>query len=76
MKLCDRCPVSGCCLDYLGKACQRVRRDTCPGLRPNRMELISNMDMDSMASLLGAVRDGLLKDEPDIRAWLAAEGEI
>ena len=34
MKLCDRCTVSGCCLNYLGKACEHARQETCPEVQP------------------------------------------
>lgn len=30
MKLCDRCRVPGCLLDYGGKACQEARKKHCP----------------------------------------------
>lgn len=30
MKLCDRCRVPGCLLDYGGKACQEARKKYCP----------------------------------------------
>ena len=29
MKLCERCRVSGCCLNYLGEACKRARKREC-----------------------------------------------
>lgn len=30
MKLCDRCRVPGCLLDYGGKACKNARKQNCP----------------------------------------------
>lgn len=31
MKLCDRCPQAGSCLlNYLGKACHKLRMQECP----------------------------------------------
>lgn len=38
MKLCDRCPVPGCCLDYLGKACEHARKEIDPTLVPTNAE--------------------------------------
>lgn len=73
-KLCDRCPVSGCLLDYLGKACCRVREKECPDIQPNNAEKISVMDVDSMAT---AIIKGLHIDDSgakeEVRKWLTAE---
>jgi len=52
MKLCDRCRVSGCCLDYLGKACANARSQECPDIQPNNAELIHNMRLDELAVFL------------------------
>lgn len=30
MKVCDRCRVPGCLLDYGGKACRNARKQECP----------------------------------------------
>lgn len=36
MKLCDRCPQAGSCLlNYLGKACHKLRMQECPGGGPH-----------------------------------------
>lgn len=53
MKLCDRCPVVGCCLDYLGSAYQDIRVHECPDVQPNRTELIANMTVDEDGQLSG-----------------------
>ena len=30
MSMCDRCRVSGCLLNYNGKACENARKEICP----------------------------------------------
>lgn len=36
MKLCDRCPQAGSCLlNYLGKACHKLRMQECPDVVPH-----------------------------------------
>lgn len=59
MKLCDRCTVSGCCLNYLGKACEHARQETCPEVQPNNAEhvsdLLDNADISAMAHILAQV---------------------
>lgn len=84
MKLCDRCPVSGCLLDYLGVACQNARKKECPNIQPNRAELIANMTVDEMATdMVGAILYDLCEDgvpsKERIKEWLEgtpAEDEI
>lgn len=80
MKLCDRCPVGGCCLDYLGSACQDIRAHGCPDIQPNRAELISNMTISQMASqLIPAILYDLCEDgvpsKEMIERWLKSEPE-
>lgn len=59
MKLCDRCAVSGCCLNYLGKACEHARQEACPEIQPNNAEhlcnLLDNADIPAMAHILAQV---------------------
>lgn len=39
MKLCDRCPQAGSCLlNYLGKACHKLRMQECPEVVPTTLE--------------------------------------
>lgn len=79
MKLCDRCRVPGCCLNYLGKACANARKEHCPEVNPNRAEIISNMDIDEMARSLLPMFEELCEDgvpAPDyMKGWLAGEPE-
>lgn len=56
MKLCDRCPLAArCSLDYLGRACRHARAENAPWLEPNNAEVLSNMDVDSLAQILYSV---------------------
>ena len=52
MKLCDRCRVPGCRLNYLGTDCVNARAEACPEIQPNNAELIHNMSLDEMAVFL------------------------
>lgn len=77
MNLCNRCRVPGCCLDYLGKACESARKEHCPEVKRNRAEIISDMDIDEMAKKLLPVFEELCEDgvpSPEyMRDWLAGE---
>ena len=53
MKLCDRCPQAGSCLlNYLGKACHKLRMQECPEVVPTTLELMHNMDAEELAAFL------------------------
>jgi len=75
MKLCDRCKVPGCCLNYLGTACARAREELCPEVQPNRAEIISNVSLDEMACQLTHMIEELCEDgipsEERMRWWLS-----
>lgn len=79
MKLCDRCSVSGCCLDYLGVTCKKIRKRECPDVKPNRAELISNMDFREMANGLIPLLQELCEDgipsSDYMCVWLSEEPE-
>lgn len=51
MKLCDRCPVPGCCLDYLGKACENARKETDPELVPTYAEVLPALEYEELAAV-------------------------
>lgn len=76
MKMCDRCRVPGCCLTYLGKACENARKEHCPEVQPNRAEIITNMDMNELATELIPMIEELCEDGvPSVeymRHWLAS----
>ena len=40
MKLCDRCRVAGCLLNYGGKACKNARKQNCPERIKNMLDTI------------------------------------
>lgn len=50
--LCDRCRVSGCCLDYLSKACKMARKQHCPDVVYTRSDHIRDMDDECLAVYL------------------------
>lgn len=53
MKLCDRCPQAGSCLlNYLGKACHKLRMQECPEVVPTTLELMHNMNAEELAAFL------------------------
>lgn len=74
MKLCDRCRVPGCCLGYLGIACDTAREKWCPEVQPNNAEIITNMGIEELADFLMNVSMGLLIDNGvmNVKMWLAA----
>lgn len=80
-KLCDRCRVNGCLLNYLGEACEKARREESPETQPNRHELLADMDTETAAKFLStlvdhvltavpAAIDGAERAIPDIKVWL------
>lgn len=56
MKLCDRCRVSGCCLNYLGDACKRARKRECPDVVYTNADRIWDMTDEELAHLLCGLR--------------------
>lgn len=57
MKLCDRCPQAGSCLlNYLGKACHKLRMQECPEVVPTTLELMHNfIDLAGYAACAGEI---------------------
>lgn len=49
MKLCDRCRVTGCLLNYGGKACQNARRKECPDVVFTNADRIREMSDEELA---------------------------
>ena len=58
MKLCDRCRVPGCLLDYGGKACQEARKKHCPDVVFTNADKIREMDDEALAVALMCPHDG------------------
>ena len=52
MKLCDRCRVPGCLLDYGGKACQEARKKHCPDVVFTHADKIREMDDEALAFII------------------------
>lgn len=52
MDLCDRCRVSGCCLNYLGEPCKRARKRECPDVVYTNADRIREMTDEELASFL------------------------
>ena len=57
MKLCDRCRVPGCLLDYGGKACQEARKKYCPDVVFTHADKIREMDDEALAFIIMCPRD-------------------
>lgn len=52
MKLCDRCRVSGCLLDYGGEACRRARRAECPDVVFTNADIVREKDDKELARFM------------------------
>lgn len=61
-KLCDRCRVPGCLLNYLGKACQHARNRECPDVQYTVADYISDMTAAEMAEKLPELLKDAFKD--------------
>lgn len=80
MKLCDRCRVPSCSLNYLGTACKKARKRDCPDVRPNNAEVLSEMTTEMMANHIMAFLVDTIPiptgfSERDIRDWLETDCE-
>ena len=62
MRLCDRCRVTGCLLDYGGKACQTARKEACPDVVFTNADRIREMDDEALAGIIMCPYDGEIKD--------------
>ena len=58
MKLCDRCRVPGCLLDYGGKACKEERKKHCPDAVFTNADKIRDMDDEALAVAIMRPHDG------------------
>lgn len=57
MKLCDRCRVTGCLLDYGGKACKEARKKHCPDVVFTNADKIREMDDEALAVVIMCPHD-------------------
>lgn len=74
MKLCDRCRVPGCLLNYGGKACQDARKQECPDVVFTRADKIREMEDEELADFLAytwAIKaKAWHSDGGEVLAWL------
>ena len=52
MKLCDRCRVAGCLLNYGGKACKNARKKDCPDVVFTNAERVREMNDEELAKFM------------------------
>ena len=52
MKMCDRCRVPGCLLNYNGKACANARKEYCPDVVFTNADSIREMSDEELAEFL------------------------
>ena len=52
MKMCDRCRVPGCLLDYNGKACANARKEHCPDVVFTNADHIRSMTNAELAEII------------------------
>lgn len=76
MKLCDRCRVPGCLLDYGGKACKNARKQNCPDVVFTNADRVREMNDEELAKFM--LTDYFLYENnksmsPAIRAQITAE---
>lgn len=92
MKLCDRCRVSGCLLNYGGKACQDARKRECPDVVFTRADKIRAMSDEELAKALYGMQKEILQrvaerlgldtdfefsgDYQDLLEWLKEPSEV
>ena len=77
MKLCNRCPIYGVCsLNYLGKACRKVRKGADPSLRPTNLEIFDLFDPAHLRAYLEEHKEEAgITDVEKLFTWLMQETE-
>ena len=68
MKLCERCRVSGCCLNYLGEACKRARKRECPDVVYTNGDKMRDKSNEELAVYFSDMAEGVPSDDPEV--WL------
>lgn len=58
MKLCDRCWIYGCCLNYLGEACKRARKRECPDVVYTNADELRDMTDEELEDQLVLKMEG------------------
>lgn len=72
MRLCDRCTVSDCRLDYLCDACYRARATECPEVQPTNAKAMACMSAEELANFLSDLI-GLAQGDSgqSVKEWLS-----
>lgn len=74
LSICDRCRVSGCCLNPLGKACKQARERECPNVVYTNADHIRDMTDEELGEL---IESGISSDPCDyciyLRDWCYGE---
>lgn len=52
MKICDRCRVAGCLLNYGGKACRNARKQNCPDVVFTNADRVREMNDEELAKFM------------------------
>lgn len=68
MKLCDRCRVSGCCLNYIGEACKRARKRECPDVVYTNGDKMRDKSNEELAVYFSDMAWSVPSDDPAV--WL------
>ena len=68
MKMCDRCRVSGCLLNYNGKACENARKEACPDVVYTNEDRLEELTLEEKTIFLN-------KWAEDFHAWREDYGE-
>ena len=56
MKMCDRCRVSGCLLNYNGKECENARKEICPDVFYTNADHIRSMSDEELVDTVECQR--------------------
>lgn len=70
MKVCDRCRVSGCLLNYGGKACRNARKQDCPDVVFTNADKIRGMSDEELSDFLA------YKWAEEIKVWQTDGGQV
>lgn len=78
-KVCDRCRVPGCLLDYGGNACHRARQQECPDVVFTNADMIRQMTDEELADFLACTWSEDLElwqtEKEKVIAWLSESDE-
>ncbi len=83
MKMCDRCRVPGCLLNYNGKACEKARKEHCPDVVFTNADKLREMTDEELQYFLEDIYANGWSDAAadssdnrvDWEAWLKQEAD-